>query len=356
MGSGVRCTQHLPDDRSRVAVDSVILRPVPRLPANARRSQRIQRQVHGGPDRAARRQCGHPGRACSTHVSQLFPPCCKVAVFWPAACTGRMMLDFTEPSGAVVTTSEEANAATLPTQPSAFEHDLLTALAHEPRRISPKYFYDAAGSALFDRICELPEYYPTRTEVGLLQRHAADIAALSGAHAEIVEFGAGSLHKIRLLLNALDTPKRFVPIDISTEHLGAAAELLRSDHPRLVVQPVGADYTRALNLPEPLSGHRTAHRIFPRLHHRQFHHRRSGDLSACCRNHAARWRAAVGGRLGEGAGTAACGLQRCAGRHSRIQPELVGRVRTANWAPTFSSIGSRTVRSTTRHSSALKCI
>ena len=148
----------------------------------------------------------------------------------------------------------EAPEASTPAASSAFRQDLLAALAHEPRRISPKYFYDAAGSALFDRICELPEYYPTRTETALIERHADDIAQLSGANAEIVEFGAGSLLKVRLLLDALVRPRRFVPIDISAEHLAAAAESLRREHRDLVVLPLAADYTRAFDLPAMLPG------------------------------------------------------------------------------------------------------
>ncbi len=149
---------------------------------------------------------------------------------------------------------ERAAAFAAPAASTAFRSDLLAALAQQPRRISPKYFYDAAGSALFDRICELPEYYPTRTEVALIERHARDIAGLSGAHVEIVEFGAGSLHKIRLLLDALDRPQRFVPIDISAEHLAAAADALRRDYPELAVRPVAADYTQPFDLPAPLPG------------------------------------------------------------------------------------------------------
>lgn len=130
-----------------------------------------------------------------------------------------------------------------------FRRDMLACLRERPRRISPKYFYDAEGSLLFDRICELPEYYPTRTELGLLTRHAAQIAQLIGARAEIVEFGAGSLRKIRLLLDALDAPARYLPIDISGEHLTACAAALRRDCPGLEVTPVVADYTRRLLLP-----------------------------------------------------------------------------------------------------------
>jgi len=133
--------------------------------------------------------------------------------------------------------------------PSEFALDMLEALSTRPRSISPKYFYDAEGSRLFDRICELPEYYPTRTELGILDRCAAEISELAGPRAEIVEFGAGSLRKVRLLLDALDRPARYCPIDISGEHLTSAAADLRGDYPGLVVQPIVADYTHHLGLP-----------------------------------------------------------------------------------------------------------
>ncbi|MGA0569506.1 L-histidine N(alpha)-methyltransferase [Variovorax sp. VNK109] len=132
---------------------------------------------------------------------------------------------------------------------AAFMHDMRQALRARQRSISPKYFYDAQGSALFDRICELPEYYPTRTEVALLKQHAHEMAARMGPGAELVEFGAGSLHKVRLLLDAMDAPARYVPIDISGEHLQASADVLRHDYPGLDVVPVVADYTRGLSLP-----------------------------------------------------------------------------------------------------------
>ena len=134
---------------------------------------------------------------------------------------------------------------------SAFARDLRAALAEQPRAISPKYFYDAEGSRLFDRICELPEYYPTRTELGILQRNAGEIAALAGPGAEIVEFGAGSLRKVRLLLQAFDAPARYVPIDISGEHLRDCAAILRGEFRALDVRPLVADYTQPLVLPAP---------------------------------------------------------------------------------------------------------
>jgi dimethylhistidine N-methyltransferase len=136
----------------------------------------------------------------------------------------------------------------------AFAADMADALASRPRSISPKYFYDARGSQLFDAICELPEYYPTRTELSILRDHAPEIAAQMGARAEIVEFGAGSCVKVGLLLDAMERPARYLPIDISGEHLAASAAELRRRYPSLDVQPVVADYTQRLLLPAALPG------------------------------------------------------------------------------------------------------
>ena len=142
-----------------------------------------------------------------------------------------------------------------------FESDLIRALAVKPHAISPKYFYDAQGSRLFDSICELPEYYPTRTELSILSTHAGEIARQMGPRAEIVEFGAGSLRKVRLLLDAMQEPARYLPIDISGEHLVDAAAALKVDYPSLDVRPVVADYTQRLLLPAPGAGCRVG--FFP---------------------------------------------------------------------------------------------
>ncbi len=142
-----------------------------------------------------------------------------------------------------------------------FARELMAGLARQPRSLAPKFFYDEVGSALFDRICELPEYYPTRTELALLQRHAQEMADCIGPDAEIVEFGAGSSHKIRLLLDALARPRRFIPIDISADHLQAAAARLRVDYPGLDVQPVAADFTQGLELPQVAAGQSPARRV-----------------------------------------------------------------------------------------------
>lgn len=131
----------------------------------------------------------------------------------------------------------------------SFAQDLHRALRERPRSISPKYFYDTAGSVLFDRICELPEYYPTRTELDLLARHAPDIARCIGPGVDLIEYGAGSTRKVRLLLDTLPQPHRFVPIDISADHLHAAATRLRHDYPGLDVVPLAADFTQPFDLP-----------------------------------------------------------------------------------------------------------
>ena len=148
----------------------------------------------------------------------------------------------------------DSSCAVSSSSQTAFAKDLLEALAQTPRRIAPKYFYDRQGSRLFDQICELPEYYPTRTELAILQDSAVEIAAQMGPNAELVEFGAGSLTKVRLLLNAMQSPSRYVPIDISGEHLAAAVQDLKADYPKLEVVPLVADYTQAFSLPAQVLG------------------------------------------------------------------------------------------------------
>jgi dimethylhistidine N-methyltransferase len=132
---------------------------------------------------------------------------------------------------------------------SAFAHDVLEGLTQQPKRLSPKYFYDVAGSELFEQITLLPEYYPTRTELGILRDRAKEIAAIVPNGAALVEFGAGSTTKVRLLLNECDFGA-YVPVDISGDFLNAQARALREDFPGLSVYPVTADFTAPFALPE----------------------------------------------------------------------------------------------------------
>lgn len=144
-----------------------------------------------------------------------------------------------------------------------FAADLHAALARAPKTISPKYFYDEAGSHLFEQICELPEYYPTRTELSLLQAHAADMALQFGPQVQLVEYGAGALRKVRLLLDAMPRDAvQFVPVDISGPHLLAACDGLAADYPGLAIQPLVADFTRPHTLP-PCPDHSRRVGFFP---------------------------------------------------------------------------------------------
>lgn len=131
----------------------------------------------------------------------------------------------------------------------AFRRDVLAGLAASPRAIPAKYLYDARGSALFDAICDQPEYYPTRTEAAILRQHAPAIARLAGPGCALVEYGSGSSVKTRLLLDALPHLFAYVPIDISRRHLEATAQRLREDYPGLRVDPVTGDYMTIDGLP-----------------------------------------------------------------------------------------------------------
>ncbi len=131
---------------------------------------------------------------------------------------------------------------------SEFCDALLEGLSRPHKRIPSKFFYDDVGSQLFERITALPEYYPTRTELGILKARAPEIAQLMGPDIELVEFGAGALRKVRLLLDVLKGPRAYVPIDIAGDYLTEVARTLEADYPRLNVRPVIADFTRPVSL------------------------------------------------------------------------------------------------------------
>ncbi|ETR75760.1 methyltransferase [Afipia sp. P52-10] len=133
-------------------------------------------------------------------------------------------------------------------RPSPFALDALEGLTQTPKRLSPKYFYDATGSDLFEQITRLPEYYPTRTELGILRERGREITAFIPKGAALVEFGAGATTKMRLLLEH-SAFAAYVPVDISGEFLHSQAARLRADYPTLAVYPVAADFTRAFALP-----------------------------------------------------------------------------------------------------------
>jgi dimethylhistidine N-methyltransferase len=126
--------------------------------------------------------------------------------------------------------------------------EILSGLSSKPKRLSPKYFYDEVGSKLFDQITELPEYYPTNTEIGLLKKHRNEVAEIVGEEATLIEYGGGSSLKVRLLLERL-RPSSYIPVDISRDHLEGSARQLFEDYPWLSVYPTSADYSEPFELP-----------------------------------------------------------------------------------------------------------
>jgi L-histidine Nalpha-methyltransferase len=128
--------------------------------------------------------------------------------------------------------------------------EVVEGLSATPKRLPCKYFYDAEGSRLFERITELDAYYPTRTELAILSEHGARMAAEIGPHALVLEPGSGAGRKTQLLLQTLDRPAMYVPVDIDGVILRHTEALLAADFPDLAIAPLAADYTRPLPLPE----------------------------------------------------------------------------------------------------------
>ncbi|MFZ5956336.1 ergothioneine biosynthesis protein EgtB [Pseudomonas knackmussii] len=145
-----------------------------------------------------------------------------------------------------------AGQADLEPQAREMLEDLEAGFSLTPKQLSPKYFYDATGSELFEAICRTREYYPTRSETALLARIAPSIAAHVAADTTLVEFGSGASEKTCLLLDAAPLLRRYVPIDISPAALDKAAARLQRDYPTLEIEPLHADFTRLEALPESL--------------------------------------------------------------------------------------------------------
>jgi L-histidine Nalpha-methyltransferase len=136
----------------------------------------------------------------------------------------------------------------------ALWEEIREGLSRTPPSLPPKLFYDEHGAELFEEITRLPEYYPTRTELEILGLHLPEMAALVGPRARVVEFGSGSGRKTRLLLEALDAPAAYIPVDIAAAQLTAVAARMDRDFPDLQVLPLAADYTHPFHLPEAEPG------------------------------------------------------------------------------------------------------
>lgn len=142
----------------------------------------------------------------------------------------------------------QANVLT-PLPKVTFAADLVRALSERPKRISPKWFYDATGSALFDRICDLEEYYLTRTELSIFRERMWDLSQAVGPFLRIVELGSGSGNKTHALLDSLSTPIEYLAVDVSVAPLESSARELRDRYPHLRVTPVCGDFTAMFTLP-----------------------------------------------------------------------------------------------------------
>lgn len=128
--------------------------------------------------------------------------------------------------------------------------EIIAGLSRPRKVISPKYFYDERGSKLFEQICDLPEYYLTRTEISIMKSNMGEISARVGRRVRVIEYGIGSGLKTRILLEGLDDPVAFIPIDISAEHLADSCRELSQRFPRIEILPVAADFTRPVPIPE----------------------------------------------------------------------------------------------------------
>ncbi|HET9351042.1 MAG TPA: L-histidine N(alpha)-methyltransferase, partial [Burkholderiales bacterium] len=135
-----------------------------------------------------------------------------------------------------------------PLELDSFRDDVVAGLSAPHKFLSPKYFYDGAGSRLFARICRVPEYYLTRAELALTRRHLAAIARFAGRGCQLIEYGSGEGVKSRLLIRAAH-PAVYVPIDISQDALDAAARRLAREFPGLRIHPLLGDFSRPIDIP-----------------------------------------------------------------------------------------------------------
>ena len=141
--------------------------------------------------------------------------------------------------------------------------DVIAGLRSTPKRLPCRLFYDARGASLFERICTLPEYYLTRSELALLVEHLPRIARDVGARARVIEPGSGAGRKTRMLLRALERPALYVPIDVSHDQLERNAASLRAEFDGLDVQPVHGDYTRTIHVARAAGSHGRTLVFFP---------------------------------------------------------------------------------------------
>src|SRR4029077_15302371 len=249
-----------PDVWRRLGMDPQRLLALPRVSRGTGRTWRIQRQVHVQPVRFAWRFVCNVTYSYSPHLSQFLPTRKTLAVYRdqtgprstinPQGATRRR-----PPNDIVIMTADQLTAMQpAPTVPPAIPDllsDVIAGLSSDPRTLPCKYFYDEQGAALFQKICELPEYYVTRTEIDILDRRRAEIASQLGPNIELIGLGTGAGTKTRVLVEALEKPAVYIPVDISEKQLRKSAAVFRKIFPKLEVLPVCADYLQPVALPSP---------------------------------------------------------------------------------------------------------
>jgi dimethylhistidine N-methyltransferase len=161
------------------------------------------------------------------------------------------------------TTGQHSRAPSHADERARFLEEVLHGLRQPKKELPCKYFYDEQGAALFEAICELDEYYLTRTEHALMHSHAAEMAACLGPDCLLIEYGSGSSRKTRLLLDRMERVIAYVPIDLSREHLFQSAKELVTSYPELEVMPLCADFSSDFELPQPRRKERRRVVYFP---------------------------------------------------------------------------------------------
>src|SRR3984893_9935311 len=218
-------------------MDPQLLFALPGLPRRTRCPGRVQRKVHVQPIRPARwflRNVAHPH---SQDLQEFLSTRKTVAIHG-------------DPFGTRSLVKQNSSSATGVAK-KIFRDEVLAGFSMSPRQLPCKFFYDEQGAQLFRQICELPEYYVTRTEIEILRLHGAEMAAALGPQIELIGLGTGAGTKTKILLEELDRPAVYVPIDISKEQLEKSAERFRKMFPNLQILPVAADYLEPFELPLP---------------------------------------------------------------------------------------------------------
>src|SRR4051812_29249293 len=223
-------------------MDAERVPPLPRLSRRSGSAGRIHRQVHVQPNGLARRLVRHFARPRPPDLPQLLSAGKALAIHRHSTRPRSIMSG--APGRVTVLDLEPVNAD--------FLAEVLTGLSSSPRTLPCKFFYDERGANLFLKICELPEYYITRTETELLRRYAPDISESIGENAALIGFGTGAGIKTRMLLEHLRNPIAYIPVDISKQRLMDSAVELSRAMPALEMLPVCADYLQELQLPKPL--------------------------------------------------------------------------------------------------------